>query len=132
MTEPSTRLAENWRDSIESCMTFSSRDWSLNHRDAWIYGILFGYRPEALAEIKERHNWDDKTVARLLKLHRQYKEEKAQAASSAETMHELKVKTIASTIVSLADTMDQKRNQSLTSTDLRKIALHITMGAIND
>lgn len=61
-------------------MAFSSIDWTINQGNAWIYGIIFGYQPKALAEIKERHNWGDETVARLLRLRRQYKEEKAQAA----------------------------------------------------
>ena len=62
----------DWRDSIEACIAFSSRDWSLNHRDAWIFGVINGWSPEALAEQKQRHNWSDSTVTRLKKLHEQY------------------------------------------------------------
>ena len=65
----------DWRDSIEVCIAFSSRDWSLNHRDAWLFGVIKGWSPEALAEQKQRHNWSDSTVTRLKKLHEQYLKE---------------------------------------------------------
>jgi hypothetical protein len=66
----------DWRDSIEACIAFSSRDWSLNHRDAWLFGVIMGWSPEALAEQKQRHDWSDIAVARLKKLHEQYLKEK--------------------------------------------------------
>ena len=78
--QPTHQLSEDWRVSIESCIAFSSRDWSLHHRDAWLYGIIFGYGPEALIEMRMKHGWDDGTIARLEVLRRQYKEEKDQAA----------------------------------------------------
>ena len=72
-----TTMAEelDWRDSIEACIAYSSRDWSLNHRDAWIYGVIVGYSPEGLAEQKQQHNWSNSTVTRLKKLHEQYLKE---------------------------------------------------------
>ena len=65
----------DWRASIKACIAFSSRDWSLNHRDAWIYGVIMGWSPEALAEQKQIHNWSDSTVTRLKTLHEQYLKE---------------------------------------------------------
>lgn len=49
-------------------MTSSSRDWSLNHRDAWAYGIILGWNDGALAELAVRHRWSDEEVTRLKKL----------------------------------------------------------------
>lgn len=61
-------------DSIRSTMTGHSRDWSLNHRDAWLYGIIVGwddengaYDPEVLRELKESFGWDDADIARMQK-----------------------------------------------------------------
>lgn len=67
-----TRPEENPLASIVASIAFSSRDWSANHRDAWVYGVAIGWDTEALVEVAARHKWDAATVARLEELHRRY------------------------------------------------------------
>ena len=57
--------------SIADAMNFSLRDWGLNHRDAWIYGIAVGWG-DAINCVADRHGWTDETVARLQRLHIAY------------------------------------------------------------
>lgn len=59
---------ENPLQSLATVVAFSSRDWSANHRDAWIYAIVSGWDDEALAEVAAKHDWDAATVARLCRL----------------------------------------------------------------
>jgi len=68
---------ENPLESIRAAMAFSSRDWSLNHRDAWIYGIVFGWgadkdSEDCYPELIEQHGWTPDTVERLKRLHKKY------------------------------------------------------------
>ena len=51
-----------------SCIALHPRDWSSDHRDAWLYGIIVGWDDESLAELKGDHKWDDASVARLKRL----------------------------------------------------------------
>lgn len=60
-------------ESIATAIAFSPRDWSSHHRDAWIYGIVWGWDKESLEELKNKHKWRDGTVARLKFLHDKYK-----------------------------------------------------------
>lgn len=30
-------------ESLESCVACHSRDWSVHHRDAWLWGIICGW-----------------------------------------------------------------------------------------
>jgi hypothetical protein len=60
--------------SIAACLAFSSRDWSLNHRDAWIWGVAVGWPEEALQEVARNHNWSPETVARLRALRKRAEE----------------------------------------------------------
>ena len=53
-------------NSAKAAMTFSARDWSLNHRDAWLYGIVVGW-DDALDEVANNHKWNDETVERLIR-----------------------------------------------------------------
>lgn len=57
------------KESLSRTMAFSSRDWSINREDAWMYGIVCGWDSESLAELKQRHGWTDDQVARLDRLH---------------------------------------------------------------
>lgn len=57
------------RKSLERCLAFSARDWYADKRDAWIWGIVFGWDAESMKEIAELHGWSDKTVSRLRRLH---------------------------------------------------------------
>jgi len=54
--------------SLEDTLSLSSRDHSLNHRDAWIYGIIVGWG-DSIEEVAKKHNWDEDTVKRLHSLH---------------------------------------------------------------
>jgi hypothetical protein len=49
-------------------MAFSSRDWSLDSRDAWMYGI------NSFAEMRLKYQWDGRTAIRLLNLRDEYSE----------------------------------------------------------
>lgn len=60
-------------ESIATAIAFSPRDWSSNHRDAWIYGIVLGWDEDDLEELKKRYSWTNETVARLKFLHDEYK-----------------------------------------------------------
>ena len=58
--------------SISDTLGFYCRDLSLDHRDAWIYGIVVGWDDDSMKEMMERHKWNDKTVQRLQRLHKEY------------------------------------------------------------
>ena len=65
--------AENQRlrralESARDAVTLHPRDWSLHHRDAWVYGILVGWG-SALSEVAEIHRWTKETLDQL-KTHR--------------------------------------------------------------
>lgn len=64
---------ENPFRSIEASIAFSSRGWSLDKRDAWVYGIVLGWG-DALEEVAERHGWDADTTARLRRLRVRYEQ----------------------------------------------------------
>ncbi len=53
--------------SVHSAMTGTSRDQSMSRYDAWIYGIVVGWR-EALPEVAARHGWEPELVDRLKRL----------------------------------------------------------------
>ena len=57
--------------SVEQAIAFSSRDWSQHHRDAWIYGILFGWG-DLTEHIASKHKRKPETVARLHGLHKEW------------------------------------------------------------
>lgn len=57
-------------DAIHLAVTISSRDWSIHHRDAWLYGVVAGWDDEhpdddAMPEVAERHGWDAEMVATI-------------------------------------------------------------------
>lgn len=59
---------EKAKDSVASCMAFSSRDWSIDRRDAWMWGIVHGWDDESMTEIAALHNWRCDDVDRLRRL----------------------------------------------------------------
>ena len=66
-------------EALENCVAFSSRDWSVDKGDAWIYGIVIGWSdadPEfdAMDEVARQHGWDSATVERLKILNEKFKE----------------------------------------------------------
>lgn len=62
--------------SIECAIAFDVADWSIDHRRAWIYGIVFGWG-EALDTICKRYEWDEKDKKRLMHLHEKWEKTKA-------------------------------------------------------
>lgn len=68
--------------SLDSTIVGCSRDWGVDYRDAWIYGVVVGWGcdeqhehdPEictdATAEIAARHGWSGEQVARMQRYHR--------------------------------------------------------------
>ena len=50
MLDPNERDLENPFESLANTMACDPRDWSLNGRDAWMWGII--------------HGWDHKTTNR--------------------------------------------------------------------
>ena len=65
-TEP-----ENPLQSVRDTICLDSKDYSLNHRDAWLYGITAGWG-DCLDSIAQQHNWSADTVARLKRLNAAY------------------------------------------------------------
>lgn len=55
-------------ESVGASMSFHPRDWSRDHRDAWVYGIVNGWSQEALQELAQAHKWKPETVQRLQRL----------------------------------------------------------------
>ncbi len=55
--------------SAVACMASHPRDWSLDYRDAWLWGILVGW-DEALDFVAVRHGWSENEKQRLLSFHR--------------------------------------------------------------
>lgn len=71
-------------EALRNTLAFDPRDWSLNKRDAWLYGIILGWSEEpetgdpdnvggtlctAMEEVATMHGWTDEDVARLRRLH---------------------------------------------------------------
>lgn len=70
-------LDNNPFESLHQTMVASPHDHSINHRDAWIYGIVVGWDEEeggtgAIMEVADRHGWSLATVARLRDLRRNF------------------------------------------------------------
>lgn len=68
--------------SLGNTLSGDARDFAVDHRDAWVYGVVLGWECEdhaptdhcdtcgtpdrdPLADLAERHGWDANTVARL-------------------------------------------------------------------
>ncbi len=62
-------------DSLAGCIVSQPRDFSLDHKDAWLYWILLGWG-DAEKEILKKHNWDKEAVLRLKRLRTQALKEK--------------------------------------------------------
>lgn len=71
-TEPNYDPVSLTLESLHDTICLGSRDYSLNHRDAWIYGIVVGW-DEALPEVAEKHRWSTETISRLESMHKIYK-----------------------------------------------------------
>lgn len=61
--------------SLGNVIAFSSRDWSQDRGDAWIYGIVCGWDGDegdeggTMAYLARRHGWASAEVVRLRALH---------------------------------------------------------------
>jgi hypothetical protein len=63
-------------------MATDSRDWSLDKRDAWLWGIVLGWTNEPgepvdedpMADVARKHGWSSETVTRLRDLHQKFDE----------------------------------------------------------
>lgn len=66
-------------DSLLGTLTGSSRDQSLDRRDAWLYGIVVGWDAASLAELAPKHGWTLQDVERLQLLHQAFAEHAARA-----------------------------------------------------
>jgi hypothetical protein len=56
-------------ESLKTCVSTHARDWSINKRDAWIYGIVCGWNDDCFEELIEIRKWTPDAVARLKNLH---------------------------------------------------------------
>jgi hypothetical protein len=52
-------------DVLKRIVVHDARDWSASKRDAWLYGIVVGWKDEALRELQQKYRWDDTSVKRL-------------------------------------------------------------------
>lgn len=72
LTETNVNAEENPFASIRDTICLDSKDYSLNHRDAWLYGITVGWG-DSLDSIARYHDWSADTVSRLKRLHDAYR-----------------------------------------------------------
>lgn len=72
-------------ESLKATISLHSRDWSLNHRDAWLYGIICGWDEFSLRELKKLHGWDDETISRLIKLNKDFESLQKQKALTVQS-----------------------------------------------
>lgn len=76
--------------SLADTIAFDSRDWSLDRKDAWIYGIVCGWSdyddPEesAMTDVAAKHGRCDATVDVLKQLHCRFNEVFPQLKASEE------------------------------------------------
>ena len=70
-------------DSLHNIVVCDSRDWSLRHRDAWLYGIICGWDDEAgdaepdedaMTCVAGKHGWKKDDIARLRRLRKRYRQ----------------------------------------------------------
>lgn len=66
-------------ESLHNSIVFDSKDWSLNKRDAWIYGIVVGWCGEddkenerIFQEFNNSFGWDIDTWNRLQTMHNEF------------------------------------------------------------
>lgn len=66
--------AKGFRDSLQNLCAFSSRDWSENSEDAWIWGIVMGWDAASFRQLQQRFHWTDGEIKSLKAFHKQFKE----------------------------------------------------------
>lgn len=65
-------MTDNPIDSIVTTIATSPKDWGLEKRDAWVYGIVMGWDDASLVELQIRFRWNDATVRRLVRLNKKF------------------------------------------------------------
>lgn len=58
-------------ESMRVTMATDPRDWSKYKRDAWLWGIVFGWE-SCWDNVAKQHGWDKANTERLKKLHEQF------------------------------------------------------------
>ena len=64
---PEIDKATDAMESLRSVIATDPRDWSIDRRDAWIWGLVIGWDQGSLDELKKIHGWTDDLAARLAK-----------------------------------------------------------------
>ena len=59
--------------SLRNALAFDCRDWAKDKRDAWVWGVVFGWKGEAMDEVGEKHRWRKEERERLKVLHENFK-----------------------------------------------------------
>jgi ABC-type microcin C transport system permease subunit YejB len=67
--EPYVNGQEDPREALRDTLAFSVDDWGATRAMAWVWGIVEGWDPEAMAELAEQYGWDRATTERLDRLH---------------------------------------------------------------
>ncbi len=62
-----------YKESLHNCLAFSPKDYSLEKRDAFIYGIIVGWDDESLQELANKFRWGKKQVDELKQLNAEFK-----------------------------------------------------------
>lgn len=75
-----TNTSSSYHTSLVNTLAFDPRDWSINRRDAWLWGIICGWdsddpNEDPMSEVAARHGWNDETVAQLRLLHEQFEKD---------------------------------------------------------
>jgi hypothetical protein len=52
-------------DHARRMMARSPLDWSVDHRDAWLWGVVVGWDDASIAELAPKHGWSEENVATL-------------------------------------------------------------------
>lgn len=52
-------------DRIRTLITTDPRDWSIDRRDAWLWGVFVGWDEASLAQIAPQHRWSNVAIQML-------------------------------------------------------------------
>ena len=55
----------HWADAIGDCLSYHPRDWSQDHRDAWLWGVINGWSEETICRLAEKFQWSEAAVEEL-------------------------------------------------------------------
>lgn len=71
-------------EAIKDIICFSSRDWSENRGDAWLYGIVIGWDDGAMMELASKFDWGKSQIDLLKELHGKFVSIAANQSSTKE------------------------------------------------